>query len=1200
MTLLFSSVFSWAAADCPLDSILTFDIDSVLTEVTVFAYDDAGHTTSEVVWIVNADGSRVGKSKKEDLYEGDTQVMTSTYVWNNTTSKWEGVAKTEYEYTNGKMTATTVFDWPDDKWSAKSKETYAYDADGRETEYTTYARNASGQLDYVKQRKKTYNTAGKLILDIQSNYTNGTWVGSFKYVYDYNASGTQILYEYYSSFTNGAWVGSTKWYYEFDAAGNKTLEENYSGMTGGVWKGSSKYTATFNTNKKETEHIAFKWVTSTKKWQENTRTTKEYDGNNVTDDASYTWSNKWVGKTRTSKTYSGSLVTSEIEWKWSNNRWEHNKKTETQYAGSNISVQTKSVWKNSGWVNVSQLTNTYVSNRLTEANTKAWRNGEWQDSVRTVNTYNAKNINTLSVTAAYKGSEWISMDSTTREVTYTTIGSKDYVVEDVSMKWTAASNKWTGVKRETKEYDTSGNVIQADTYTFVVGKGWVHNMRNLSEYKDGNSNLPTLNATMIWDKTNEEWIGTSKTEKKYDETNRLVKTSTYSWSTTRNDWEGLSSSEDIYVNNIKVTSCTYTWDYDDWQWKGLFKHDYTYSGNKLIEQIDWRYNKTTGWYYDTRVTYTFDNKGRTIQTIKYQWVAAKEDWCMTSTSQTTYDADADGGKLREQLTATGSNCAVTTYALQHYMYGCDLRYYTIRFVNDDGTLLAAAKWAKGETPNYSGDEPTKASSDEWTYTFAGWDNEVVAVIGDATYTATYTAIKRSYTITWLNDDNTEIDQTTVEYGVVPEHAEPTKARTDECTFTFAGWDNEVVAVTGDATYKATFTASKNSYTITWLNDDNTVIDQTTVEYGVVPEHAEPTKASSAEWTYSFAGWDNEVVAVTGDATYKATFTASKNSYTITWLNDDNTVIDQTTVEYGVVPEHADPTKTATAQYTYTFAGWSPEITSVTGNATYTATFSSTVNTYTVIWLNEDGSELSRETLEYGAEPIYHGTEPTKEPDGEYIYTFDGWTPNVEPVTGDATYTATFTAISCGDYPLLPVVDLYNWLLMLDVRSARAMGYVFSEEDVTWYRVQGEPDKMSDGVAADDVRVGAGFSFTINESLANTGDYYAMVDVSSSSTGVPCTGMVRSNMIHCATSSDVFAPALAPTLLRPGEPQQVIGLNPDAPTVIAVYDISGRLLRTVANEGIDRLEMNAETVPGCYQISVQNGDQRTILRYVVVQ
>ena len=199
----------------------------------------------------------------------------------------------------------------------------------------------------------------------------------------------------------------------------------------------------------------------------------------------------------------------------------------------------------------------------------------------------------------------------------------------------------------------------------------------------------------------------------------------------------------------------------------------------------------------------------------------------------------------------------------------------------------------------------------------------------------------SFTMTWLDDDWNVIDTTTVEYGIVPTHADPVKAATAEYTYTFKGWMPEIKAVTGrDEIYVATYEATKNSYTITWLNDDDSVIDSTTMEYGTVPTHADPVKAATAEYTYTFTGWTPELEAVTGDATYKATYEAEKNSYTITWLNDDDSVIDTTTVEYGTVPTHADPVKAATAEYMYTFTGWTPEIGAVTEDATYKATYRS--------------------------------------------------------------------------------------------------------------------------------------------------------------------------------------------------------------------------------------------------------------------
>lgn len=140
------------------------------------------------------------------------------------------------------------------------------------------------------------------------------------------------------------------------------------------------------------------------------------------------------------------------------------------------------------------------------------------------------------------------------------------------------------------------------------------------------------------------------------------------------------------------------------------------------------------------------------------------------------------------------------------------------------------------------------------------------------------------------------------------------------------------------------------HTITWKNDDGTVINTTTVEDGVIPTHADAVKASTAEYDYTFAGWTPTVVAATADAEYTATFTAVKRSYTITWLNDDDSVIDTTSVEYGTVPTHADATKAASGCTAYTFDGWTPEVAPVTGEATYKATFTeSESHTYTAAW-----------------------------------------------------------------------------------------------------------------------------------------------------------------------------------------------------------------------------------------------------------
>gem|GEM_PF-860929 len=67
------------------------------------------------------------------------------------------------------------------------------------------------------------------------------------------------------------------------------------------------------------------------------------------------------------------------------------------------------------------------------------------------------------------------------------------------------------------------------------------------------------------------------------------------------------------------------------------------------------------------------------------------------------------------------------------------------------------------------------------------------------------------------------------------------------------------------------------------------------------------------------------------------------------------------------------------------------------------------SSYTVRFLNWDGSVLQSTQVEKGKMPQYTGATPTKPSDSQYSYTFSGWTPQIVAATADATYTATFAA-----------------------------------------------------------------------------------------------------------------------------------------------------------------------------------------------
>ena len=219
-----------------------------------------------------------------------------------------------------------------------------------------------------------------------------------------------------------------------------------------------------------------------------------------------------------------------------------------------------------------------------------------------------------------------------------------------------------------------------------------------------------------------------------------------------------------------------------------------------------------------------------------------------------------------------------------------------------------------------------------------------------------------------------------------------------------------------------------TYTVTWKSDDGSTIDSIEVEAGTVPAHADPAKAVGAQYTYTFSGWTDgknyyaageALPAVTCDVTYTAQYSTTVNNYTVTWKSGDTVLKTDENVPYGTTPTYDGdtPTKAADAQYSYTFIGWTDGNNSyaageafpaVTGDVTYTALYTNTVNKYTIIWKNGDTVLETDENVPYGTTPTYDGDTPIKASYENYGYVFSGWSPEVNAVTGDITYTAQFS------------------------------------------------------------------------------------------------------------------------------------------------------------------------------------------------
>lgn len=206
---------------------------------------------------------------------------------------------------------------------------------------------------------------------------------------------------------------------------------------------------------------------------------------------------------------------------------------------------------------------------------------------------------------------------------------------------------------------------------------------------------------------------------------------------------------------------------------------------------------------------------------------------------------------------------------------------------------------------------------------------------------------------------------------------------------------------------------------------------------------------------------------------------------------------------------------------------------------------------------------------------------------------------------DVNLTAIFEKV-CPQYGALPVVTLYDWVMMLDADSLKRMGLNIAEEDVRWYQIVGDIDEWNSD-ENDDILIGTGYYFSSISNLTGTGNYYARAaaPVNEDDPEGECNPYIYSEVIHYASSSpnkvqsETPHARIVPNYALRGEKIQLEGLLPDEITRIRVYSPTGKMLEEYESEGHETFPLTAASVPGCYIVRISSESRGETMKYVVV-
>lgn len=184
-------------------------------------------------------------------------------------------------------------------------------------------------------------------------------------------------------------------------------------------------------------------------------------------------------------------------------------------------------------------------------------------------------------------------------------------------------------------------------------------------------------------------------------------------------------------------------------------------------------------------------------------------------------------------------------------------------------------------------------------------------------------------------------------------------------------------------------------TITFNDYNATKLESKTAKTGETPEF---TGETPTRLGYTFNEWAPAISeARFSDTTYTATYTRS--SYKVSFYDENGTtLLEEKWVNIGDTPTFTGTLPSKAGKH---FARWEPTPVAVSNaDQQYTAVYE--INTYTIRFLDANGSAIQTETLTHGTTPVFKGTIPTK-PANVFI----GWSPTPYPANKNQDYTPIF-------------------------------------------------------------------------------------------------------------------------------------------------------------------------------------------------